>query len=433
MLLQSVVPPRPHHRTRSTSKVSQLAVPHVQRSDNEPIRLTPNQRPSHQPSPPARDTTAPLPPPNYPPPDYTPPHDDNFISSARVPDGNTDDSGPGSDADQPYQIPSFASSNSWLADYKWAAKDPSRVKTASELPPSHQWDIVDALPKQEVKELKHFKDAMYDALAKVHKTSNGSKLRIKVPKDIVDNIANCFARAWMLNPDLARRTESFFVEWPHQLFTVAVPTDFDLKDAWAPQGNSKYAFYHKTGWSNVPKILSKRLIRPADWTRDSDGDPQQFPSYGPFGMACEVHSVKAPLGLQAASQLSNRLFKIGKGQLSAGIIGFFQCPEMTKHSAGGNDQVQRGAMLTGGSKNDHAAVARSDILTVAYVAATQNLPHHCINYDYSASGTAPHPEPPQEHTDTATSKPSSRSRHSARARDDDAHSNYWSKSKRSRR
>ena len=97
---------------------------------------------------------------------------------------------------------------------------------------------------------------------------------------------------------------------------------------------------------------------------------------------------------------------------------------MTKHSAGGNDQVQRGAMLTGGSKNDHAAVARSDILTVAYVATTQNLPHHCINYDYRASGTAPHPEPPQEHTDTATSKPSSRSRHATRAREDDAHSNY---------
>ena len=284
--LQSVAARRPSH------------------SDNPPIRLTPNQRPSHQTSLPVRDTTAPLPPPSHPPPDYTPPHDDNFISSARLPDGNTDDSGTGSDADQPYQIPSFASSNSWLADYQWAAKDPSRVKTASELPQSHQWDIVDALPKQDVKEFKHFKDAMYEALAKVHKTSNGSKLRIKVPKDIVDNIANCFARARMLNPDLARRTESFFVEWPHQLFTVAVPTDFDLKDAWATQGNSKYAFYHKTDWSNVPKILSERLIRPADWTRNSDGVPQQFPSYGPFGMACEVHSVKAPLGFQAASQLS---------------------------------------------------------------------------------------------------------------------------------
>ena len=95
-------------------------------------------------------------------------------------------------------------------------------------------------------------DAMYTALAKVHETTNGSKLRIKVPKDIVDNISYSFARARMLNPELAKRTESFFVEWPNQLFTVAVPTDFELKDAWASQGNSKYAFYHKTDWSNVP-------------------------------------------------------------------------------------------------------------------------------------------------------------------------------------
>ena len=292
---------------------------------------------------------------------------------------------------------------------------------------------MDTLTKQEGKDLKHFKDAMYTALAKVHETSNGSKLRIKVPKDIVDNISYSFARARMLNPELAKRTESFFVEWPNQLFTVAVPTDFELKDAWASQGNSKYAFYHKTDWSNVPKILSERLVRPADWTRDGDGVPQQFPSYGPFGMACEVHSVTAPLGLQTASQLSNRLFKIGKGQLSAGIIGFFQCPEMTKHLAGGNDQVQRGAMLTGGSKNDHACVARSDILTVAYVATTQNLPHHRIKYDSRATGTAPHPDPPHEQPDTSTSKPSSRSRHSTHAREEDAHSNNWTSSKRSRR
>ena len=175
----------------------------------------------------------------------------------------------------------------------------------------------------------------------------------------------------MLHPDLPRRTESFFVEWPNQLLTVAVPTDFELKEAWGKQGKSKYAFYHKTDWSHVPKILSEGLIRPADWTKDSDGVPQQFPSYGPFGMACEVNSVKAPLSSHAANQLSNNLFRIGKGQLSAGIFGFFQCLQMTKHQAGGNDQVQRGAMLTGGSKNDHATVARSEILTVAYVATTQ--------------------------------------------------------------
>ena len=45
------------------------------------------------------------------------------------------------------------------------------------------------------------------------------------------------------------------------------------------------------------------------------------------------------------------------------------------------------AMLTGGSKNDHAAVARSDILTVAYVATTQNLPHHRIKYDITGPPT----------------------------------------------
>ena len=159
---------------------------------------------------------------------------------------------------------------------------------------------------------------MYTALANVHETTNGSKLRIKVPTDIVDNISYSFARARMLNPELAKRTESFFVE-------------------------------------------------------------------------------------------------------------------MTKHSAGGNDQVQRGAMLTGGSKNDHAAVARSNILTVAYVATTQTLPHHRINYDYRASDTTTHPAPPPEQPDTVTSKPSSRSRYSTHAREEDAHSKTWTSSKRSRR
>ena len=76
---------------------------------------------------------------------------------------------------------------------------------------------------QEGRDLNHFKDAMYEALAKVHETQNGSKLRIKVPTDIVDNISYSFARARLLNSDLAKRTESFFVEWPNQLLTVAVP------------------------------------------------------------------------------------------------------------------------------------------------------------------------------------------------------------------
>ena len=121
----------------NTVYLQSVAVQRPARSDNQPIRLTPNKAPLHQPSLPARDSTAPLPPPNYPPPGHTPPHDDTFIPSARLLEGNTDDSSTDTEEDQPQQIPNFEKSDSWLADYKWAAKDPTRVKTASELPPSH--------------------------------------------------------------------------------------------------------------------------------------------------------------------------------------------------------------------------------------------------------------------------------------------------------
>ena len=72
---------------------------------------------------------------------------------------------------------------------------------------------MDTLTRQESKNLKLFKDAMYEALGKVHETHNGSRLRVRVPTDIVDNISYSFAHARMLNPDLAKRTESFVVDW----------------------------------------------------------------------------------------------------------------------------------------------------------------------------------------------------------------------------
>ena len=203
----------------------------------------------------------------------------------------------------------------------------------------------------------------------------------------------------MLNLDLARRTESFFVEWPNRLLTVAVPTDFQLKRAWSTQGSHNYALYRKTEWPIVPKILSERIVPPADWTNDNKGAPNQYPSYGPFGMAVEVGSAFAPLQPYPANQLSNGLFTIWKGQLSVGIIGFFQCPQMKKHQAGGNDQVQRGAMLNGGSKNDHATVARSDILTVAYAATTQVLPFHCMSWEYHANPDDSRDAPPRGRED----------------------------------
>ena len=101
----------------NTVYLQSVAVQRPARLDNQPIRLTPNKGPLHQPSLPGRDSTAPLPPPNYPPPGHTQPHDDTFSPSARLPEGNTDDSSNDSGEDQPEQIPNFEKSDSWLADY----------------------------------------------------------------------------------------------------------------------------------------------------------------------------------------------------------------------------------------------------------------------------------------------------------------------------
>ena len=65
--------------------------------------------------------------------------------------------------------------------------------------------------------MKEFKDEMYIVLSQQYASHNGSTIRIKVLPDVVDNIAVCFARARMLNPDLARRTEAFYVEHPNSL------------------------------------------------------------------------------------------------------------------------------------------------------------------------------------------------------------------------
>ena len=86
--------------------------------------------------------------------------------------------------------------------------------------------------------------------------------------------------AQMLNLDLARRTESFFVDWLNQLLTVAVPTDFPLKKPWTSQGNCKYAFYHKTDWANVPKILSEQLVRPLIGPETTKEYPNNSPLMG---------------------------------------------------------------------------------------------------------------------------------------------------------
>ena len=88
----------------------------------------------------------------------------------------------------------------------------------------------------------------------------------------------------MLNPELTKRTEAFYVEDPedpHYLLTIA--TDFTPKPPFSAKGNSTYAIYHKTDWEVIPKIFSEQLIRPEAWSVDSHAtDSSEFlPSWVP--------------------------------------------------------------------------------------------------------------------------------------------------------
>ena len=258
------VPPSRSRRTKTPDRPSRRSRSprHSQHRSRHRRHHSRHQRPPH------RHSRRSISPPNSAsPPDLATPTGDLFFPSSRLSEGSTSDTDRESDTGTTYPIPDFQRSTGWLEEYKWASKGASRDRTASELPESHTWDIVETLSKHDQTELKRFQDEMYTALAKVHTTPNGSRLRIKVPEDIVINISGCFARARMLNLDLARRTESFFVEWPNRLLTVAVPTDFQVKLAWSTQGNSKYALYHKTEKNGQPSPRSS----PKAWSAQPIG------------------------------------------------------------------------------------------------------------------------------------------------------------------
>ena len=79
------------------------------------------------------------------------------------------------------------------------------------------------------------------------------------------------------------------------------------------------------------------------------------------------------------------LYRIGKGQLPAGMVGIFRCPQMARHEAGGNDQLQRGCELAGGARGPHGTAANSNYVTPAFVAATQTVPSGSITWDFKSA------------------------------------------------
>ena len=122
----------------------------------------------------------------------------------------------------------------------------------------------------------NFIDEMFNQLAKPYTTSNNEVIYIKVNRATVTNIARAFARARLLDVNLARKTQGFYVE-PENLLTITVPTGLPNKEIYRGEHAGTYLSYHKTSWESVAKSLAENCIRPASWTKNEAGIPTQYP------------------------------------------------------------------------------------------------------------------------------------------------------------
>ena len=97
--------------------------------------------------------------------------------------------------------------------------------------------------------------------------------------------------------------------------------------------------------------------------------PAQFPSYGFFGYAAQLHS--ADLDQGAINIISKNLSKIGKGAYPSGILTITRCPVWQGLHAGGNDAMQRTCRYSGAARaKEGYAAMHSKLSAVQYIRVT---------------------------------------------------------------
>ena len=189
--------------------------------------------------------------------------------------GDTDDS----DAEglsESVPIPAFQNADSWLQDYKEAASDPLRVKAAHELPDDYRWSLATVLAGNETILFRKFQGEMYAALAVPYSAINKSKILICVDP-IVENISLCFAKAKLLDLELAKRTQGFYIEDPNQQLTIVTPTltsspnlpstttpTRPTQSTTKPLGIPSQKFYQNNS-SGLPPGVSTRRLSPSNY------------------------------------------------------------------------------------------------------------------------------------------------------------------------
>ena len=328
---------------------------------------------SHYPTDHHRDSTRPRSPVGPPPPEpsSTPPTHVTAPLGAvafRLPDGDSENS----DAAEAFSISQFDKNDIEVSELNAAAADPHRVRCLTELDPNHTVPLRTVLDQPTKILFNNFVDEMFSQLAKPYRTMNDDLVFIKASQATVMNIARAFAQARLLDLNLARRTQAFYVE-PENLLTITVPTGLPKKPIYRGEHAGTYMSYHKTSWESVAKILAEDCIRPATWTKNEAGIPTQYPCYGFFGMSSEIADIDE-LQAYAVKLCTSQLYKIGKGQNPSGLLAICRSPKCMRALSGGNDQIQRLCNLQGIAKGkDGATAMNSSAASICYVASTHSV------------------------------------------------------------
>ena len=228
--------------------------------------------------------------------------------SFRVPDGDSENS----EVTDTISLTKFDTNDIDLDEMVAAANDPHRVRCLTELGPDHVVPLRQSLTPAILQLFNQFVDAMFEQLAKPYRTVNNHRIYIKASQATVRNIARAFAQSDLLDIELARQTQAFYIE-PENLLTITVPTGLKKKPIYRGEHMGTYLIYHKTSWESVAKILAEDCIRPATWTKNEAGIPTQYPCYGFFGMSSEIADIDNLPGY-AVKICTSQLYKIGKGK-----------------------------------------------------------------------------------------------------------------------
>ena len=151
-----------------------------------------------------------------------------------------------------------------------AANDPLRVCCLTELGPDHVVPLRQSLTPAISQLFNQFVDEMFHQLAQPYRTVNNQRIYIKASQATVKNIARAFAQSNLLDIELARQTQAFYIE-PENLLTITVPTGLRKKPIYRGEHMGTYLIYHKTSWESnsrgrlhPPGNLDKKRSRHAN-------------------------------------------------------------------------------------------------------------------------------------------------------------------------